>query len=282
MVATFVANDPGADFRRVQGTRVRVNGQSIPPSDIAREVQNHSAEAPLESWQTAARALVVRELLLQEARRLKIEADPISDGQDRRETEEEALVRQLVAQEVATPEPDEATCRRYYEHNRQRFRSRDLYEAAHILIPVRRDDPASRSQAQALAAALLTELAKAPGHFGALAHQHSACPSAAAGGNLGQIGPGDTTPEFDAALCTMSPGDISAEPVTSRFGLHIIQLERKIAGTVVPFEAVRTRIADYLAACSERRAIAQYLARLAAAADIEGIDVPKPQDVGVF
>jgi hypothetical protein len=30
----------------------------------------------------------------------------------------------LIEQEVTTPEPDEATCRRYYEHNRRRFRSR--------------------------------------------------------------------------------------------------------------------------------------------------------------
>ena len=35
---------------------------------IAREVQHHPAEKPILAWQAAARALVVRELLLQESR----------------------------------------------------------------------------------------------------------------------------------------------------------------------------------------------------------------------
>ena len=46
----------------------------------------------------------------------------------------------LIEREVVTPEPDEAACLRFYEQNRQRFRSGDLYEAAHILIASRPDD----------------------------------------------------------------------------------------------------------------------------------------------
>ena len=42
-------------------------------------------------------------------------------------------MRALIEREVVTPEPDEAACLRFYERNRQRFRSGDLYEAAHIL-----------------------------------------------------------------------------------------------------------------------------------------------------
>ena len=46
---------------------ISVNGAVIAREIIAREVQNHPAEKPILAWQAAARALVVRELLLQEA-----------------------------------------------------------------------------------------------------------------------------------------------------------------------------------------------------------------------
>ena len=46
---------------------ITVNGKVIPREVIAREVQNHPAEKPILAWQAAARALVVRELLLQES-----------------------------------------------------------------------------------------------------------------------------------------------------------------------------------------------------------------------
>ena len=105
---------------------ISVNGVMIPREAIAREVQNHPAEKPILAWQAAARALVVRELLLQETARLGIEGMPLSDPDGRTETADEAAMRTLVEREVITPEPDEAACRRFYEQNRQRFRSGDL------------------------------------------------------------------------------------------------------------------------------------------------------------
>ena len=108
-------------------------------------MQNHPAEKPILAWQAAARALVVRELLLQESARLGIEAEPLRDAEGRSETDEEAAMRALIEREVVTPEPDEAACLRFYEQNRQRFRSGDLYEAAHILIASRPDDVAART-----------------------------------------------------------------------------------------------------------------------------------------
>ena len=106
---------------------ITVNGVTIPRQAIARETQNHPAAKPIEAWMAAARALVVRELLLQEARNLAIEPLAIADEEGRRETDEEALVRQLVERAVTTPEPDDATCLRVYQQNRQRLRSADLF-----------------------------------------------------------------------------------------------------------------------------------------------------------
>ena len=97
---------------------VSVNGVTIPRDAIVREMQHHPAAKPIAAWQQAARALVVRELLLQRARQVGLSAEPISDADGRRETDEEALMRGVVEREVTVPEPDDATCRRYYAQNR--------------------------------------------------------------------------------------------------------------------------------------------------------------------
>jgi hypothetical protein len=104
-----------------KGRGVRVNGVAIARDAISREAQLHPARTPLEAWQQAARALAVRELLLQEARRLQIAAEPLAED-GRRETDDEAAIRALVEREVRTPQADTAACRRYYEQNRSRFR----------------------------------------------------------------------------------------------------------------------------------------------------------------
>ena len=66
----------------------------------------------------------------------------------------------------------------------------------------------------------------------------------------------------------MAPGETTAEPVASRFGHHIIRLDRKIEGRQLPFEQVQDRIADYLADRARHTAIAQFVARLAARAEV--------------
>jgi peptidyl-prolyl cis-trans isomerase C len=250
---------------------VSVNGVAIPHEAIAREVQHHKASKPIEAWQAAARALVIHELLLQEARNLGIESSPRSDASGRRETEEEALVRALIDEEVTTPDPDEAACRRYYEQNRRRFRSEPIYEAAHILFAAWQGDTEAYAQAERGAASVLAELQSRPERFGDLARAHSACPSAASGGNLGQITEGQVTPEFAQALAVLAPGAISDTPVRTRYGLHVIRLERKIEGEELPFELVADRIADYLRDNVMHRAMAQYVARLVSKAQIAGI-----------
>lgn len=265
-----------------KGTGVRVNGIAIPRDAIAREVQHHPSRTPAASWQAAAQALVVRELLLQEARRLAVEGEPIIDADGRLETTEEAAVRALLAQAVRTPAADTATCRRYYEQNRQRFRSSAIYEAAHILFAASSADAPRYAQASDAAHATLAVLHEHPQQFAELAQAYSACPSASQGGNLGQITIGQTTPEFEQALFALAPGAISPQPVATRYGFHIVRLDRKHEGRQLPFELVAERIAEYLEESTQRLASAQYVARLAARARIEGINLATAEEVVRF
>jgi peptidyl-prolyl cis-trans isomerase C len=251
---------------------VSVDGVEIGYAEIARETQHHPAAKPVEAWLAAARALAVRELLFQEACRLAIVPAPRSDAEGRRETDEEALVRHLVEREVVTPVAGEAECRRYYDNNRSRFRTPDLHEVRHILLAAP-DDPGSRASAREKAMHLIGMLKGEPAHFAELAALHSACPSGKTGGCLGQIGSGQTVPEFEAALGSLPVGAISAAPVETRYGFHIVLVERRIDGCDLPYEAVRSRIASWLEEKARRSAIRQYIALLASRADIRGIDL---------
>lgn len=262
-----------APRRRFAPVTVSVNGVEITAAAIAREAQNHPSDDPDMAWNQAVRALTIRELLRQEAERQGIVAEPLTDDEGRRETVEEAAQRMLLEGALSLPVPDEESCLRYYRQNQARFRSPALYEAAHILFAADRRDKAAFAGAVEKARAAIAELRSDPARFADMAKALSDCPSGQVGGSLGQIGPGDTTPAFEAALTRLEPGGMSAEPVETPYGAHVIRLDRCIEGRTVPFEAVREKIADYLAEAVWRRAAAQYVSILAGQSEITGVDL---------
>ena len=252
---------------------VSVDGIDIPHEAISAEAQQHPAGSAAAAYREAAEALVVRQLLLAEARRLGLAARPEVDARGRRETDEDGLISALLAAEVETPEADTAACRRYYDNNPGRFASETLFEARHILVAAAPADAEAREAAKALATTLIAELVSEPSRFAALALEFSACPSKAQGGSLGQLSRGSTVAEFEAALRGLAPGQLNPEPVATRFGYHVIQLDRVIAGRRLPFEVVERRIAGFLEASSWSRAVSQYVGILAGRAEIKGVDL---------
>lgn len=252
---------------------VKVNGVAIDGQSIATEMQHHPAPSPGAAEAAAVQALVVRELLLQEARRAGLVPAPERDEKGRLETEDEALIRQLLEVHVETPEADEATCRRFYDNNRRRFRSPDLFEPSHILLAASPDDEQAYDAAAAEAAQMIGLLADKPDAFEAFARDRSDCTSKENGGRLGQVTRADVVPEFATFLCNLEEGQLCPVPVKTRYGVHILRLDRKEAGKTLPFEAVADTIANYLHESSWRRAVAQYIKLLAGQASIEGADI---------
>ena len=86
--------------------------------------------------------------------------------------------------------------------------------------------------------------------FEELARLHSEDASAAKGGDLGWINPGDTVPEFENAMNALKPGEVSG-PIQTPFGWHLIQvLERRNQDVtqerqkLLARQAIRERKAD--------------------------------------
>ncbi|WP_043739526.1 peptidylprolyl isomerase [Thioalkalivibrio nitratireducens] len=246
---------------------ITVNGVEIPEQAIHREMQYHPAPSADVAQYEAARALVIRELLLQEARRSEL--SPPLDATD----PEESLIQALMARAVQVPKADNAACRRYYDTHRERFRSPVVHHVSHILLPAAPDDHEARREAIAGAEELLAEIGDDPGAFTAAAMTHSACPSRDAGGDLGPIGRGQTVPEFEKALERMEPGKIASRPLETRYGVHLVYLRGREGGEQLPFEAVQAQVAEYMEQHVLRRAVAQYLQRLVGDARIDGLDL---------
>lgn len=275
-MSNFPLATPACSIKPAISTRpkvVSVNGVEIPRAAISQETQNHPAGKPIEAWQAAARALVIRELLFQEARRRGFVPEPFEDEEGRRETDDEALIRKLIKSDISVPEADDATCRRYFEMHRDRFRSPDLYELRHILLLVTAGNAASLVETQDRALAIIADVQRDASMFDQYARELSVCPSGKVGGNLGQIGPGQTVPEFEEALSALPVGEVAGNPVESRYGLHIVWIDRRIEGRELPFDAVHGSIAAWLGEKVRRTAIRQYLSILAGRADITGIDI---------
>lgn len=193
-------------------------------------------------------------------------------GKDVRDTEEIArAVEELLAGEVIIPSPTEDECRRYYDMHHVRFTTGELINVRHILFQV--TPSVSIPQIRARAEQTLNELLQHPERFSEMAMELSNCPSGQNGGNLGQLGRGDTVPEFEKALFKFGASGLLRDLIKTRYGFHIVSVDQYIPGNLLPFELVRETIADRLEASVEERALRQYISVLAGQAEIEGADL---------
>lgn len=250
---------------------VVVNGEAISSEAIAAEAQNHSAprDKPGIAWRKAAQALAIRALLLQEARARGLMPDPLELSPGRFETDDEALVRALLDEALTIAPVTEDAVRAEWAKDPDRYRSAPLWDVSHILCACDPRDEQARAAAEARAIALLARLDGAAKSFAETARE-SDCGSKTAGGHLGQLGPGDTVPEFEAALRTLAEGEQSPAPVLSRHGWHIIRLNAIAPGQVLPFETVRPKIAQALEKAAWARASREFVETLALKARITG------------
>ena len=86
--------------------------------------------------------------------------------------------------------------------------------ARHILVP-----------SEAECAKLKKEI-EGGASFADVAKKHSKCPSGRGGGSLGEFGPGQMVPEFDAVVFSSEIGKVQG-PVKTQFGYHLIEVTKR-------------------------------------------------------
>ena len=173
----------------------------------------------------------------------------------------------MLEQEISTPEIGDTELETFYNSNPRSFTTPPLVSARHILIAADPEDDLERSTQREIALNIIEQL-QAGANFAAMAMTHSACPSKAQQGSLGQLSKGQTVPEFERQLLRLPLG-LAEQPIESRYGYHIVLVEQRVE--LVPYHMVKERIAAQLSQRVWQKSVTQYLQMLVGEATIEGI-----------
>jgi peptidyl-prolyl cis-trans isomerase C len=163
----------------------------------------------------------------------------------------------------------EADIKKFYDENKKEFEHPELVRASHILIRVPDDaDDKTVAEKKKAAQAALDRVKKED--FATVAKEVSEEPGAAqSGGDLSFFPKDRMVPEFATAAFAMKKGQVSKEPVRTKFGWHVIQVtDRKDAGTM-PFEEVKAQVGSYLEGSKRRDAVRNIIDTLKADSKIE-------------
>ena len=148
----------------------------------------------------------------------------------------------------------EKAAKEEYLADRERFRSQEKVNAAHILIST---ETKSEAEALQLAEALYLRIAKGES-FAEIAKEYSDDPTAKTNsGELGDFTRGMMVGPFEeAAFNLKEPGSIS-KPILTNFGYHIIKLNDHAPSRQLSFEEVKDRIIEGLKESMHRRVNAE-------------------------
>ncbi len=173
-----------------------------------------------------------------------------------------SINKMMDAELASKPLPTDIQVREFYDKNPDKF---ETARASHILFRVdEKADDAAKKKALAEAQAVLKQV-KGGADFAGLAKKHSADGSAQQGGDLGVFNKGQMVPEFDRAVFSMLPGQIS-DIVTTQFGHHIIKVTDRAA---VPFDTVSPKIKEFLTEQQKRERAQAFIDSLKQKAKIE-------------
>ena len=167
------------------------------------------------------------------------------------ELEKGELINRQVRKRVNITNED---VERYYKLNPKNYRADDRARIRHILLSL--SDKALPEEVQAATAKgnELYEQITAGEDFGRLAQKHSDGAGRESGGDIGWVNRGTLLKVIeDVAFDKLSVGQIS-RPVRSSMGLHLVKLESREIGAVLPLSAVAPKIKEelYAKAMEER------------------------------
>lgn len=160
---------------------------------------------------------------------------------------------------------------RYYQQNLGQYTFPERAKVAHILIKTTGLNAAQKQQARQKAEKILAELRKTPGDFARLAKKNSEDPgSAAQGGKLGWITPGQTVAPFQKAAFTLPIGQISGL-VKTIYGYHIIKVEARQSAHTETLAQATPQIATRLQQAESRTAAQNAIEQAAELAPAMGL-----------
>ena len=208
-------------LRRMIFGEARQLGIAAAAEDVERQMQQIKMQFPDE--ETFQQALA---------------GDNLDEEELRRRIADDLTEQALIARFAESAEEPDAEA--IEELRRERA---EEVRASHILfIPPPGATDAQQDSTLRQAEAVLDSI-RAGADFAEMARRHSQGPSGPGGGDLGFFGRGDMVEPFEEAAYALSDsGDVTREPVESRFGQHLIQLTGRRAAAPMDSSLARQRI----------------------------------------
>jgi peptidyl-prolyl cis-trans isomerase C len=171
--------------------------------------------------------------------------------------------RWMEAQVKGKTDVTDAEAEAFYKENPDQFKQPEQVRASHILVKVEKDAKEDEVKAKREAANKILERVKKGEDFDKLATELSEDPSAKENhGDLNFFPREQMVPEFSEAAFKMKKGEVSAEPVRSDFGFHIIKVTDRKDGSTVPFAEAKPQLVKYLEGRKRQTEIDKVLAGL--------------------
>lgn len=161
------------------------------------------------------------------------------------------------------PKPSEEQIRRYYEENKDKFRSDEQIRVAHVVKYVNwQTDEATAVQVMQEA---LDQIHRGT-PFEAVVDKYTDC--ADSGGDLGYVMRGQMVEEFEDIIFHLTPGQVS-DVFRTRFGFHIAKVYDRRPPSIPELKDVRKQVAEEVLEQLREQALGDYLDGLRAKAIVE-------------
>jgi len=209
-----------------------VNGKPVPKARVdtlITQAERSGQKVGPEVQQQARDQVVLREIFVQEAEKRGIAAS--ADFRSQMELARQSILIRELFEDYRKKNPvADADARIEYDKFKAQATGTE-YRARHILVDKEEE-----------ATALIRKI-KAGEKFEDLAKANSKdSGSGANGGDLDFAKPDSYVPEFGGALTKLKPGEMTATPVKSQFGWHIIRLEETREAAFPAFDEVKAQI----------------------------------------
>ncbi|MBN2453379.1 MAG: peptidylprolyl isomerase [Candidatus Omnitrophica bacterium] len=177
--------------------------------------------------------IIAEKLFYEEAVR-----DGLNNDKEIAEIIKEAKKKLVIAKLIKARIDDKVTVgedeiRAFYEENKDKMRTPEMWRASHILVM-------NEAEAQEILQAL-----KNGAKFDELASARSKDATASRGGDVGYFKRGQLVPEFEKEALKLNTGDMS-DVVHTKFGYHIIKLTDKKEAGIQAYEKAKPLIENEL------------------------------------
>lgn len=168
------------------------------------------------------------------------------------------LVEKQVADKISVADKE---IKDFYDNNPALFEQEERVHARHILKMVEPNASAIERDKKRKELEEVLRALKNGSDFSDLAMKYSDDPSKIMGGDLGYFTRGRMVKPFEDAAFALKPGEVSGI-VETQFGYHIIKVEDCQPAGTVPFEEIKSVIAENIAMGKRQDATIQYIDEL--------------------